>query len=331
MTLRNQGFELTLNLAESIDDRQVLNNLGGGNIAADIALFRNNRRNTSTLVWQFNTAGSSITGNRFIFPTTVPFTFTTGDEVRVTGSSLGNLNAIVTYYVVDFAVGLGQLRNQSAFGLALTKDGPKVSLGSIGSDVTFIRRDEVTQENIFNIATPDTLEQGISQEGDRFRYDIGGTFNAAFDQVDSDIDSANFTRTQKYTLNTSVATDRRIRIEGVAITADPAGFNTSSTNLNDPNSPGVYITDPFASVLNIPKTRAYSTSAQPWEEGAGKIDTKSAQVNIGDLYFANGINIDSFDGVSVVTGSVSDPATGFTHKLPVRINGVDYFVLVRQI
>lgn len=327
MALRNQGFEKSLNLAESVDDRQILNNLAGSNIQLDIALFRNNKRNTSTLVWQFNTSGSTITDNRFVFPTTVPFVYTNGDVVKVTGSSLGNLNTVATYYVVDFAVGLGTLRNQSAFGLSLTKGGSRISLGAVGNSVTFIRADEVVRDNIFNISSPETLEQNISSEGTRFRYEIGATFNDAFDTVDGFIDASNFLRSQKYTTNTSIATDRTIKIEGSVLTTDPAAYNSTAANMSQSMSPGIFITDPFSDVLNISKTRAYSTNSQPWVEETGKLRTKSAQVNIGDLYFENGIKLDSFDGLEVLTGSVTE----FTHKLPVKINGVDYFILVRSV
>jgi hypothetical protein len=327
MALRNQGFERSLNLGESVDDRQILNNLAGSNAQLDIALFRNNKRNTSVLVWEPNTNASGIVNNRFVFPTTVPFVYTNGDVVKVTGAGLGNLNTIATYFVVDFIVGLGVLRNQSAFGLALTKGGSRISLGNVNAAVTFLRNDEVTKENIFNIATPETLEQGASTEGSGFSYNIGASFTDAFDNIDGNVDTANFLRTQKYTVDTSIATDRQIRIEGSLITTDPAAFNTTSFNMLQDKSPGVYITDPFSDVLNISKTRAYSTNSQPWEEDTGRLTTKATQVNIGDLYFESGIKLENFNGVEVITGSVTE----FTHKLPVKINGVDYFILVRSV
>jgi hypothetical protein len=137
MALENQGFEKRLNLLESEDDRAVLNNLAGGNIQLDIALFRNNLRNTSSLVWQYNTNSSLIHTNRFIFPTTVAFVYTNGDRVTVTGSSLGNLNTTTQYYVVDFAVSQGTLGNQSGFALSLTEGGPRVTVGSITSNIKF--------------------------------------------------------------------------------------------------------------------------------------------------------------------------------------------------
>lgn len=333
MTLRNQGFERSLNLSESVDDVQILNNLAGGNVSADIALFRNNKRNISTLIWQHNINASSITNNRFVFPTTVPFIYTNGDVVNVTGTSLGNLNIIATYHVVDLVVGLGVLRNQSAFGLALTKGGSRIALGNINAAVTFLRSDEVTKENIFNIATPETLERGVSIEASNFSYDIGASFTDAFDTIDGNIDTANFLRTQKYTSNTSIATDKIVRIEGGVGIFDLANFNSNAANMSQDISPGIFITDPFSNVLEIKKTRAFSTSANPWEPGdptLGKLTTKSTQVNIGDLFFENGIKFENFNvnSLEILTGSVG---TEFTHKLPIKIDGVEYFVLVKSV
>jgi hypothetical protein len=329
MSFANKGFELNLNLAESIDDNRSLDNLGGGNISQDIFLFVNNKKNVSRLEWKSDDPENFIQDNQFIFSGNNPFIFTNGDQVKVQGSSLGNITEEVTYYIVDYKIGLGDLKNKSSFGLSLTIDGNKIALGNITNTITFIRNDEVTQENIINIATPETLEQGSSIEADKFRYDIGGTFTNAFNTVDSNIDSSNFIRGQKYTKNTSVLTRREIKIEGVNSVKDPSGFNNSSSNLGNSNSPGVYITDPFSELLNLnsSKTRAYSTSEQPWTEVTGEIVTKSSQVNIGDLYFEKEIDIVSFDGITSTSGAVNL----FTHKLPIRINGVDYFLLIRQV
>ena len=326
MALENQGFEKRLNLFESEDDRAVLNNLAGGNIQLDVALFRNNLRNTSSLVWEYNTNSSSINTNRFIFPTTTAFVYTNGDRVTVTGSSLGNLNTTTTYYVVDLIIGLGSLGNQSGFALSLTEGGSRVTLGAITANITFIREDIVTKDNIFNIATPETHENGLLVEGSAFTYDIGASFNDGFNTIDSNIDTSNFLRRLKYVSNTSIATERKISIEGGAISADPGATNNSNAALSQANSPGTYITNPFSPTLAITKTRAYSTSSQPWVEGTGKLTTKSAEVNIGDLYFTNGITITSFDGIASVSGNVTE----FTHKLPILINGIEYFVLVKS-
>lgn len=323
---RNLGFERARNLAESIDDRQILNNLGGGNIQLDIALFRNNLRNVSELVWEPAVEGSGIVNNRFLFPRSVLFIYTNGDEVKVQGTSLGNLNSNLTYYVVNLELNVGTQRNQLSFGLSQTPGGSAVALGSITSSVTFIRNDTVSKENLLNIATPDILDSGVGLEGDAFSYNIGNTFTEAFDTIEESVGIFNFLKREKYVANSSVSTDRRIVIEGSSTVGDPISFNSTQVNLNQDNSPGIYVTNPFSNVLEIEKTRAYSTDANPWALGATSLNTKSQQVNIGDLFFPNGIKFSSIDDFATESGFAED----FTHKIPIIVDGVEYFVLLKS-
>lgn len=330
-TSTNQGFELEKNLSESVSDGSALDNLGGGNISSDISLFSNNTKNTSELTWNRNFDDSYILSNRFVFPKSILFIFTNGDEVKVTGDSLGSLNVNTTYYIVDYEEGLGSEQNQLGFGLSLTKGGSKVSLGTIGADVKFIRNDEVTLENILNIATPDIFSQGGELDtDDGFRYSIGASFDDAFNTINSNIDLFNFLRKEKYTLSNSVSTANNIIIEGTLSTDDPADDNSTQQDLDKANSPGLFVTDPFSpeGVLGIEKTRAFSTSKDPWTEGTGELVTLSEQVNIGNLFFDGNIKLNNFDGISVPANPGN--ATEFTHKLPVIINGVEYFVLLKQ-
>lgn len=326
MASRNLGFERERNLDESDDDRQILNNLGGGNIADDIALFRNNNRNVSELLWEADGDGASIVNNKFIFPRDVLFIYTNGDEVTVEGNSLGNLNSSTTYYVVDLELNVGSQRNQLAFGLSTTEGGSRVSVGAINEDITFIRTDIVTKENLLKLATPLILDSGVDLNGDAFAYNIGNTFTEAFDTIEESVGLFNFLRREKYATNGSLSSSRKIVIEGFNKINDPDAFNSSEANLNQPNSPGIFVTDPFSSVLNIGKTRAYSTDSNPWAEGADALVTKSEQVNIGDLFFSNGIKFESLDDLASENGLAED----FTHKIPIIVDGVEYFVLLKQ-
>jgi hypothetical protein len=190
----------------------------------------------------------------------------------------------------------------------------------------------VTQDNIIKIATPEIQNNAANNGGNigaasSFSYSIGGNFNAAFEGIEANVDVANFKRVQKYSSNASVASDRDVKLEGVIRSADPDGANDAAAKLDrtaNPQAPGVYITDPFSDITNIGATRAFSTSANPWSEATGKLTTPSEQVNIGNLLFADGIEI---DGLSITTasGNVKDPGE-FTHKLGVNIDGVEYFL-----
>lgn len=326
MATGNLGYEIVRNLQESENDREALNNLGGGTIADDIELFVNNLRNTSELFWKFDTDDSEISNDKFVFQLTEDFVFTNGDKVMVSGSSLGNLNTDTMYHVVEYDQKAGARGNQLAFGLSLTSNGSKVSVGTIEGDVTFTRADPVSFDNLLNIGTPFILDSNAGQSGDDFGYDIGDSFNDAFDSIESNIDGFNFLRGFKYVSNDSISTDRSIRVEGTITVSDPVPFNDSELDLSEAKSPGVYISNPFSDILNIAKTRAFSSDANPWEEGTGELVTKSEEVNIGDLFFADDIKFAEIDDVASESGSVSE----FTHKIPIVVDGVEYFVLLKS-
>jgi hypothetical protein len=325
MASRNLGFEVARNLAESVNDRNALNNLGGGNIASDIELFVNNLNNVTELTWEYSTDQSTISNDKFIFPITVKLVYTDGDIVTVSGSSLGDLNSELTYYVVEFDLRSGERLNQVSFGLSTSRNGSLVSLGNITSDILFTRSDVVTKENLLNIAAPIGLGIDSNFIEDGIYYDYAN-FNDAFDSIESNVDSFNYLRSFKYAANESTIVNSPIIIKGSTEVYDPAEYNTSETNLATAKSPGVYISNPFSDILNIEKTRAYSTSANPWEIGTEELVTQSTQVNIGDLYFSNGIKFDSITDLNSESGTVS----GFTHKIPAVINGVEYFVLLKS-
>ena len=325
MSTANLGYEIARNLNESTNDREALNNLAGGSIDADIELFVNNLRNTSTLSWSYNTNSSAIADNKFIFQVDQNFVFTNGDMVNVEGSSLGNLNSNTTYYIVGYDQVAGDNRNQFAFALSTSLNGSPVSLSSISANVDFVRSDPVHKQNILNVSTPRIQDSNQSLVGSDFGYDIGDSFNDAFDAIEGNIDLFNFLRSFKYTVNDSVATDRNIIIEGTLSSFDPAAFNDSAADLLEDKSPGIYISNPFSDVLDIEKTRAFSSDSNPWTEGTGELVTKSSQVNIGDLFFENDIKFTEIDDLNTESGSVTE----FTHKIPILVDGVEYFVLLK--
>lgn len=327
MALRNLGYDQARNLAESVDDRQALNNLGGGSIADDIFIFRNNTNNFSELEWRYETLGSSIVGNKFLFPTSLLATYTNNDPVYVSGTSLGSLSPDQLYYVVQYNPKSGARSNQISFGLSLTVDGSLVALGSITSHLIFTRNDFVSQDNIINIARPQSRNTFLTQTNAEVDTTYGvNNYNQGFSALEENVDRFSFLSTQKYTSNKSLATSNIINTQGSITASDPAVHNTSQVKLNEVNSPGVYITDPFSDIFEISKTRAYSSDNQPWVQGATSLDTKSSQVNIGDLYFENDIKFASIDAFNTESGE----ASSFTHKIPIIIDGVEYFILLKQ-
>ena len=347
MAQRNQGLARNNNLAEDLDDGQAINNLAGAGVDQDLFIFINNLKNTSELVWDPNATAADITdtNTRFLFGTEVPFVFTTNDPIiKVTIRDNLDLDSDgeyvdepyetdeTQYYIVDLAIAEGSFRNQRTFGLATSENGSAITIPTAWRTryVLFTRSDAVTQENLLKIATPEILNNAAANTGgdigaaSSFSYSIGGDFNAAFEGIEDNVDVANFKRIQKYSENASVSSDRDIRIEGIIRSGDPAAENSAPADLTGNLSPGVFITDPFSDVTDIERTRAFSTSANPWSEASGKLTTPSTQVNIGNLLFADGLKIDGLT-TTAASGQVRTPGE-FTHKLGVIIDGVEYFL-----
>jgi Leucine-rich repeat (LRR) protein len=107
-----------------------------------INLLNANVNTTTELTWRYNTEESTIVDNKFVFPTSVnTFTYEDGDIVKVSGTSLGNLNSTFNYYIVQS----GQTSGQVSFGLATSSNGSLVSLGSITANILFVRINAVDE------------------------------------------------------------------------------------------------------------------------------------------------------------------------------------------
>lgn len=349
-----RGLELTTNLSEPLQDNQSLINLGGPGIDEDLGLFVNNLRNSSTLQFDPNDTDAGIIASsdgdedrRFLFGRSVPFTFTNGDKVtiEVTSQTTGDVvtqdlsnedsSAVVEYFIVDFEFGLGESESQRGFGLSESKNGSPVDLSvATGHEVFFTRKDPVTQRNILNIATPninnsaENLGFALSGGRDFFSYNVSGNFNSELENIESNINQANFRRRSKYSVTRSIGNDDQIEIAGTLRVDDPANALTSDDDFDNPTVPGVFITDPFSDINDIEKTRAFSTLGNPWDENAetSSLDTPSSQVNIGDLEFegdlrVNGLAVDEYETVN---------SADFTHKIPVNVGGVEYSLLVKS-
>ena len=194
---------------------------------------------------------------------------------------------------------------------------------------TFIRKDVVTQENLINFIQPDvdTEEEG----GFRlFRTiddpDISETLNGIFEVSNTILDDTRFDLSKRYQINKDIASTKDVKYEGVVIVKDPDQFNSGTTAVDSDDSPGVFIAG----------TRAFSSDNNPWTDedellnpGTGTenaLVTRSEQIGIGEVKFADAIRI---DGLGSDKGTLTNTKAGdYTHKLPVVINGETYFLLM---
>ena len=307
MAIQNQGYRKDLNLDETTVDTQALNNLAGAGIAGDLRVIQNNLRNTSTLAYVSNSNGF------FTFPDSIEAIFTNDDVVSVgTTVTIGSatLEPSINYFICNSD-------GESQFKLSTTSSTSAVGLSTITisgtpSPVAFdiIRKNPVHKENLRNYIVPE-IQDAIGEFA--WKTDV----NSQFDAAAGNIDSAKYFIARKYQNGFDLTTDREVKYEGTVTSADPANLNSGTSGLADSKSPGVFIGD----------TRAFSSNDQPWTETGSSLQTQSSEVSVGDLTFIGDVKI---EGISATNQSPSVNPTDYTHKLPIVINGVTYFALLKQ-
>ena len=307
MAKQNQGYRKDLNLDETTVDTQALNNLAGAGIADDFRIIQNNLRNTSSLAYNSNSNGF------FTFSDSVESIFTNDDVVSVgTTVSIGSttLEPSINYYICNS-------NGETEFKISTTSSTSAVGVSTIiisgtPSPVAFdiIRKNPVQKENLRNFILPEI--QDASEE-----FGWTSDLNGDFDITSSNIDGANYFITKKYRNLSDTTTDREIKFEGTVTSADPANLNLNTIGLADPKSPGVFIGD----------TRAFSSNDQPWTETGSSLQTSSSEVSVGDLTFLGDIKI---EGITTVNHGSAVDVANWTHKMPVTIDGVTYYILLTQ-
>ena len=307
MAKQNQGYRKDLNLDETTIDTQALNNLAGAGIAADLRIIQNNLRNTSTLAY------NSISNGFFTFPESVEAIFTNDDVVSVgTTVSIGSttLQPSIDYYICNS-------NGETQFKISTTSSSSAVGVSTISIsgtpspvDFDIVRKNPVHKTDLRNYIVPE-VQDAIGQFS--WTEDLNGTF----DTTAGNIDSAKYFITKKYRNLSDTTTDREIKFEGTVTSADPANLNQNTTGLADAKSPGVFIGD----------TRAFSSNDQPWTETGSSLETSSSEVSVGDLTFLGDIKI---EGISPVNHASPVNVANWTHKMPVTIDGVTYYILLTQ-
>ena len=304
MAKQNQGYRKDLNLDETTVDTQALNNLAGAGIADDFRIIQNNLRNTSSLAYNSNSNGF------FTFPESVESIFTNDDVVSVgTTVSIGSttLQPSIDYYICNS-------NGETEFKISTTSSTSAVGVSTITisgtpSPVAFdiIRKNPVHKENLRNFIIPEVQDA-------LWEFSWTSDLNSIFDNTSSNIDTAKYFIDKKYRNLSDTSTDREIKFEGTVTSSDPANLNTGLSGLGDSKSPGVF----------IGATRAFSSNDQPWTETGSSLQTSSSEVSVGDLTFLGDIKI---EGLTPVAQSSAVDVANWTHKIPVTIDGVTYYIL----
>ena len=307
MAIQNQGYRKDLNLDETTNDTQALNNLAGAGIAADIRILQNNLRNESTLTYE------SISNGFFTFSEPVQSIFTNDDVVSVASTvsfASTSLQPSVDYYICNS-------NGETQFKISTTSSTSSVGVSTISISGTpspaafdIVRKNPVHKENLINYIMPE-VQDAFGE------FSWTSNINNSFDVAGSNVDTAKYFISKKYRNFNDTTTDREIKYEGTVTSADPDNLNSGNSGLEDPKSPGVFIGD----------TRAFSSNDQPWTETGSSLQTQSEEVSVGDLTFLGDIKI---EGISPVTQSSNVAVDSYSHKLPVVINGVTYYLLLSK-
>lgn len=344
----NQGFRRDLNFGEPINDTNALNNLGGAGIANDLRIIQNNLRNKDVLTW--TVAPGTVNGNYdettglFSFPE-VDLIFTNDDEVTpatdvlsLSDVTVGVLTAGTTYFVVSSD-------GQTQFGLSERPSTDPLGVSTITgaiqpyASIDFVRSVPVTFENTQNFIEPQLLS------GYRYLDDLNSTFGS----VQGRNDFAKFDITRKFKAKEDTTTTDPFKTEGSIVVDDPAQFNQSEANLTSDRSPGVF----------IGTTRAFSSDNNPWEKVGTALQTEGHFVSVADLVIDGMSNDSSVEAkqynassnatrnnirINLPTGFVDGSLggyispgidvgalapSGFTHKLPIVVNGETYYMLLK--
>jgi len=299
MVRQNQGFRKDLNLEETPNEVLALSNLGGSNLPNDLRIIQNNLRNISTIGYvTFSNGFFSFPANEFVF--------TNDDIVGVsTNVSVGTTTLFSgTNYFICNSDGKTKFKistNPSTSGINT------ITVSSVSpSNFNFLRNDSVALENLINLIEPEKLD-------DEFSF-LSDSVNDTFISIQDSNETAEFFITGKYKTNEDLTTAEELKFEGSIQIDDPAGLNSNLTGLADANSPGVF----------IGTTRAFSSDNNPWTQVGTALSTSSSQVSLAELLFYDGLNI---SGISTISDTVI-PATSFTHKIPIIVNGETYYLLL---
>ena len=178
------------------------------------------------------------------------------------------------------------------------------------ADFNFIKKEPVFKQNLENFIKPDV------QDDEFFGGFLNGSINNVFSSTQTNIENSNYFITKKYKGTDNTSVDTEIKFEGTVNIFDPGNFNRNVGEVTGSAlSPGIFIGN----------TRAFSADNNPWSVSGTFLETNSDEVTIGELLFADEINM---SGVNVAATSDGKTAQSFTHKVPAVINGETYYLLM---
>jgi len=312
-----QGFVKSANFIESDNgsrDANVLNNLGGPNIASDILLFDGNTKFTSRLIpTDYTVTSGIITVNGSTSEGRVPFS--NGTLISINGGS--------TYpYVV---------KNSNAVD--------KFQLYTVASNTVFsptgtlTRNDTVTAINLSNLSvtrleTDVALKTGIGIRAgsvDLFNKD---TINDQVSYIGGKIGLFYYKRGRVPLTYQNSAFSLPLKFTGtVRIT------NDSNVSVSGSTGPGLFIID--ANNPSAAPIRAFADASNPWAKVTNALQTTQLKAQANTLKLApsplSNVNFISTGGDATHYVAQTNTVSSYTHKLPVLVNGQEYYLLLKKV
>lgn len=321
-----QGFDKNLNLVETKDDRDILNNLGGTPIADDIGLFVNNLRNFSVLV----VTESMIQGESIIFPISTPFVYTTGTKISVNNNfytvydSRKNLDGLLSFKLRDaddndvLAPPTGEYRRNDA----ITKDDVRNILKERRLVVTNPNASRSFAINSFIGVNPYT---SILTAGKLIDNQLPDNLSELIEGIDENINSFNLIRETSLIRTQNFSTNRVVTFNGSTVIFDPDNIVQATEPLTD-DKPGIYILNPLDNTFK----RIFSSNENVWSDNGIDLVADSKEIIVKKLIFENDIKL-----VTSNLGAFAEPVAAneadidFTHFTKVLINGEEYFLCLK--
>lgn len=301
----------------------------------------------STADGQPGTFQTTDASNNTLYPHAISTSFqlpsyTLGDDPDTTIDLVHN-----KFYNVVLSDGVNKFKIASTFNR-----GEKINafkFDAIDHPIVFQRSNEVTRDNLLNITYPEfeDVAHTTDNQGTIFSNNVlNRSIQDNFSVIENEIDASNYFRYKKFTQSLDNIFDvNELRIEGYFSSVDPDNFNNSPSAIYSERSPGLYILDPDSTFDNVVKVRSFSENTSPWEligstleYSATSLSNPSGEqgMSIGNLILQdndtdNSIYLDGIQNVTTLSPSENLSIASFTHKLPVLVNGEQYYFLLDEV
>ncbi len=339
-----QGFVIKNNLSESTPgaaDSNAINNLAGTGTSNDFLLFDGNTKFISRLYrYEFNVINASNTGsiaaidNQYTVVVTAEgrVAFSNNTEIAlVTGE--GAVTDASYNHVVFNSNGIDRFQVRAKADISTTPTQIDIS------GIDYIqRKDNVTSENlkfmsVKRIPTESESTDGPDDYSDDASYDIYNqlTISQSTNATDNLLKELPFKKERLPLGYESANFTSSVKFDGpITIT------NTADETVNSTSGPGIFIKNDSAQ-----KKAFIDTTTVPWAAAGDNFITTTKNIaEINDLEINPGNKLITENSGSTLELKASTAANlsaadtsrlipEFTHKMPITINGEEYFLLMK--